>query len=81
MIKLMTSPVFHLDEFQNLYTPDEDVIFYKMGPSISYSFPTHELAIKAMGYFSKIIFNNGLHLSQTLTSGFQNHIITLKIRK
>jgi len=81
MTKLMTDPVFHLDEFQNLYTADEEVIFYKQAGTINYSFPDHESAIKAMGFFSKIIFNNGLQLTQTLKSGILNHIVTLKIRK
>lgn len=81
MTKLMQNPVFHLDHFRNLYTPSEDVIFYKQGSTINYSFPTLVEAMDALRIMDKICFKNQLHLDRSLKSGLLNHIITLKIRR
>ena len=80
MTNLMQNPVFHLDHFRNLYTPGEDVIFYKQANSINYSYPTLQEAYEALRIMDKICFKNQLHLTRTLKSGLLNHIITLKVR-
>ncbi len=96
MCKLLDSPVMQLELFRELYTPDNlypysqipddepihnAIYWYRQGNSLSYSYPTFQMAMEALKEISLICYDNDIHLSQTLKSGILNHIITLKIRR
>ena len=67
-----------LDLIKELYTADIDVIVYKQGKTLYYSYPTLHEALDAMKDFSKIIFSNGLDIRVSMQSGLLNHIVSLR---
>ena len=67
-----------LDLIKELYTSDIDVIVYKQGKALYYSFPSLQEALDGMKDIGTIIFRNGMDVSMTMKSHILNHIVTLR---
>jgi hypothetical protein len=78
MTKLLESPLMSLDLVKELYTPDMDVIVYKQGKTLNYSFPELQDALNGMTEIMYMAKEYDLDIRCTLRSAQLNHIVTVK---